>query len=335
VRQGDVMGDPAETDRCSLRVDEDAEGARVDRFLADRLVDVSRSQIQKLIREHQVLLDGATCKPSTSLKEGEVVSWPADVGLNTVALEPEPIPIQAVFEDDDLLVLHKPPGLVIHPAPGHWRGTLVNALLHRWPNWRAPGGRLRPGIVHRLDKDTSGLLVVARSARAYHGLREQISTRQAQRAYVALVWGRMDEEEGEFDGAIGRDPHHRQRMAVVSAGKPAATQWHVLSRFDTLTLLHLELRTGRTHQVRVHLSNAGHPVFGDPFYGGVEFVSRLSPLDRQRAQGLMRELGRLALHAYRLAFRHPSDGAWLEFEAPVPADMERVLLSLAKSGGKE
>jgi 23S rRNA pseudouridine1911/1915/1917 synthase len=329
------MVDPDRTDRRLLEVDENADGIRVDRFLADRLAEVSRSQIQKLIREEQVWLDGAPCRSSTPVRTGNVVSWPADAGLVTVALEPEPIPIQAVFEDEDILVLHKPSGLVVHPAPGNWSGTLVNALLHRWPDWRAPGGVLRPGIVHRLDKDTSGLLVVARTARAYLGLREQISTRQAQRAYVALVWGQVEGEGGEIEGAIGRDPRRRQRMAVVPSGRPAATQWYVLCRFDTFTLVRLVLRTGRTHQIRVHLSNAGHPIVGDPFYGGVEFVSRLAPPARQRARERMRDLGRLALHAYRLAFCHPRDGEWLEFEAPVPDDMERVLLSLTESGGKE
>jgi 23S rRNA pseudouridine1911/1915/1917 synthase len=187
--------------------------------------------------------------------------------------------------------------------------------------------------VHRLDRDTSGLMVVARSARAFQSLQEQISKRTTERMYIALAWGRMEAAGGEISAPIGRDPRHRQRMAVVAGGKPASTQWQVLSQFDSLALLRLVLRTGRTHQVRVHLAGEGHPVFGDPLYGGIEYVARLAARERTAAQAWLQELGRLALHAYHLAFRHPVDGEWLEFEAPVPRDMERVLLRLAEPKG--
>jgi len=330
------MRDSSTPERRWLAVDGEAEGTRVDLFLAQRLEEVSRSRIQKLIREGEVLLDEAPCRPSTPVKDGQTVSWPADAGLVTVTLAPEPIPLQAVFEDDDLLVLYKQPGLVIHPAPGHWSGTLVNALLHRWPGWQAPGGADRPGIVHRLDKDTSGLMVVARSRRAFLSLAEQVSTHRMERAYVALAWGGLAQDRGEVDAPIGRDPRHRQRMAIVKAGgRPAFTTWQVLARFDRLTLVRLVLRTGRTHQVRVHLAGLGHPVFGDPAYGGGLEGTHLPSRERPRYRRWLQDLGRPALHAYRLGFRHPADEEWLIFEAPVPEDMEKILLELSEPGGAD
>ncbi|MBD3235221.1 MAG: RluA family pseudouridine synthase [Candidatus Eisenbacteria bacterium] len=320
----------------SLRVDEESEGQRIDRFLAELLTDLSRSRIQALIRAGRIRIDGTPCKPSTPLVAGQRITWPTDAGWRAPELVPEPIDLPVLFEDDDLLVLHKPAGLVVHPAPGHWSGTLVHALLHRWPAWRAPGGPLRPGIVHRLDRDTSGLMVVARSSRAYYSLREQIAARRAGRAYVALVWGTIGGTAGIIDRPIGRDPRARQRMAVrARGGRPARTIWRVLWRFDSLTLLRLLLRTGRTHQVRVHLSDWGHPVFADPLYGGVQPAAQMAPAARRRAETWVRQLGRQALHAYRLSFRHPADGAPLVFEAPVPADMERILLEVADSGGAD
>jgi len=328
------MSAAASTARRSLRVEEEGEGVRIDVFLAERVAAVSRTQIQRLIRSGEVLLEGRLCKPSTPVAEGQEVTWPDGAGLSEIRAEAEPVPIDAVFEDDDLLVLHKPPDLVVHPAPGNWSGTLVNGLLHRWPGWDGPGGGVRPGIVHRLDKDTSGLLVVARSARAYQALREQFAAHSTERIYVALVWGHLPQEEGEIDRPIGRDPRNRQRMAVVDrGGKPARTHWQVLAAFDSFSLLRLGLRTGRTHQVRVHLASMGHPVVGDALYGGVTFAGRLAPADRAWAQGLMRRIGRVALHAYHLGFRHPADGEWLVFEAPVPRDMEGALLQLMEPGG--
>jgi len=315
-------------------VTDESAGTRADRFLADHLEEISRSRIQKLIRAGDVRLDGQPCRPSAILAAGQVLSWPAEAGASTPLMIPEPIELLVLFEDADLLVLHKPPGLVVHPAPGHPSGTLVNALMHRWPGWQAPGGISRPGIVHRLDKDTSGLLVVARSARAYVSLREQIATHAVERAYVALVWGAPAVEAGTIERPIGRDPRDRQRMAVVArGGRPACTDWEVIARFDSLTLVRLVLRTGRTHQVRVHLASLGFPVFGDAVYGGVRFASRLAPPERPRAHRLLGLLGRQALHAYRLGFRHPADGEFMVFEAPVPADMEAILRELAEAGG--
>jgi 23S rRNA pseudouridine1911/1915/1917 synthase len=328
------MADAGEGPERSLTVADADAGVRLDRFLAARVAGVSRSSLQQLIREGRVRLDGRVVRSSAPVKAGQVVTWPADAGRHVVALAAEPIPIAAVFEDQDLLVLDKPPGLVVHPGAGRRTGTLAHALLHRWPGWLAPGSPERPGIVHRLDRDTSGLMVVARTPRAYHALRAQVAAHEMERAYVALMWGAPAQEAGEIDRPIGRDPRHRQRMAVVPrGGRPARTRWQVLARFDWLTLVRLVLTTGRTHQVRVHLASLGHPVFGDPLYGGVEFAARLSPRDRPRAHRWLRLAGRIALHAYRLGFRHPADGEPLAFESPVPSDLEAVLLELAGSGG--
>lgn len=317
----------------ALVVGEDGAGERLDRFLAARLPYTSRSTVQRLIREGRVRVDGAASRASTTVRVGQVVDYPADLGHRPPTLEPEALPVEAVFEDEDVLVLHKPPDLVIHPGAGRRTGTLVHRLLHRWPGWQAPGNPERPGIVHRLDRETSGLMVVARSARAYTSLRAQLASHEMERTYVALVWGAPEQDAGRIDAPIGRDPRRRQRMAVVSrGGRPARTEWQVLARFDWLTLLRVGLRTGRTHQVRVHLASLGHPVFGDAVYGGVEFVSRLAPRDRPQAHRWLRAVGRVALHAYRLRFRHPADGEWLTFEAPVPPDMETVLRALSERG---
>jgi 23S rRNA pseudouridine1911/1915/1917 synthase len=327
------MPDREEAAERTLVVGEDGAGERLDCFLAAQLPHTSRTTVQRLIREGRVRLDGGACRASVPVRAGQIVAFPADLGQRPPTLEPEALPIDAVFEDQDLLVLHKPPDLVVHPGAGRRTGTLVHRLLHRWPGWQAPGSPERPGIVHRLDRETSGLMVVARSARAYAGLRTQIASHEMERAYVTLVWGAPEKDAGLIDAPIGRDPRQRRRMAVVQrGGRPARTEWQVLERFDWLTLLRVGLRTGRTHQVRVHMASVGHPVFGDAAYGGVDFVSRLAPRDRPSAHQWLRTVGRVALHAYRLRFRHPADGEWLTFEAPVPPDMEAVLLALSERG---
>jgi 23S rRNA pseudouridine1911/1915/1917 synthase len=320
-----------------LVVEEEGDGIRLDVFLADYLEDVSRSRIQKLVKTDQILVDENPCKSSQALREGQTITWPADAGVTTIEVLPEPIPLQILYEDDHLMVLHKPPNMVVHPAPGNWTGTLVHGLLHHWPSWpQPPGGALRPGIVHRLDKDTSGLMVVARTVRAYDSLCEQFAVHSIERRYVTLVWGHPGGQSGVIEKPIGRDPVNRQRMAIVGrGGKPARSNWEVLTEFDFATLLRVALHTGRTHQVRVHLSSIGHPVFGDETYGGVERINRLLPKQRPPFRGLLRRLNRFALHAYHLGFRHPADDGWLAFEAPVPEDMESVLLSMTKSGGAE
>lgn len=225
-----------------------------------------------------------------------------------VAVEPEAIPLRIVYEDADLLVVDKPAGLTVHPAPGHARHTLVNALLAHCSDLSGVGGVLRPGIVHRLDKDTSGLLFVAKNDRAHAGLSRQLKERSVEKAYLALVRGRLEQAEGVIEGAIGRDPRNRRRMAVVEGGRPARTAYRVREYLDGMTLVEVMPSTGRTHQIRVHFAAAGHPIVGDALYG--------KPSDL---------IGRQFLHAYRLAFRHPADGRAIELESPLPADLEQAL----------
>jgi 23S rRNA pseudouridine1911/1915/1917 synthase len=229
------------------------------------------------------------------------------------ALTPEPIPLAVVFEDADLLVVDKPAGLPVHPGAGRATGTLVHAVLAHCPDLPGIGGRERPGIVHRLDKDTSGLLVVAKTEAALRALQAQIQSREVRREYLALVWGRVARAEGTIDAPIGRDPRHRTRMAVVPAGRRAVTGYRVVERFDDATLLELRLETGRTHQIRVHCASIGHPVVGDPTYGR-----------RPNAWGLRRQ----ALHAHRLAFAHPGSGVALSFTSALPGDIAGALARL-------
>jgi 23S rRNA pseudouridine1911/1915/1917 synthase len=326
----DDSGRAASPPKRRIVVDPGSEGGRLDRFLAGILTELSRQQIQRRIQDGDVTVDGRPAKPSMRLAAGQTVECPPSAPPAPLRLEPEPVPLQIVYEDDDLLVVHKPPGLVVHPGAGVRSGTLVQGLLHHLPGWKGVGGADRPGIVHRLDRGTSGLMVVAKSGRAYMSLTRQIQTREVARRYVSLVWGAPARAGGLVDRPIGRDPRHRQRMAVVArGGRPAVTEFERLLVFDTLSLLRLCLRTGRTHQIRVHLSSMGHPVFGDAAYGGGKaYVARLAPRDRPGALRWLKSLGRPALHAYHLSFRHPADREVMVFEAPVPRDMEQILTEL-------
>jgi 23S rRNA pseudouridine1911/1915/1917 synthase len=291
----------------SLTADEG--GQRLDRYLADRLDSLSRSRVQALIREGQVRVDGQVQKPSYRLTGGEVL----EVHIpppREVSLEPEAIPLDIVYEDGDILVVDKPAGMVVHPAVGHQEGTLVNALLGYLPELASIGGELRPGIVHRLDKDTSGLVVVARNDSSHRDLQRQFQERQVEKVYLALVEGAPEEPRGAIIAPIGRDPAHRKRMAVVQGGREAETHYTVQRCFPHHSLLEVRPRTGRTHQVRVHLAYIGHPVAGDRVYGRRK---PSLPLERQ------------FLHARRLAFRLPEDGQRKEFSAPLPAELVQVL----------
>jgi 23S rRNA pseudouridine1911/1915/1917 synthase len=223
-------------------------------------------------------------------------------------VEPEAIPLRIVYEDQDLLVVDKPAGLTVHPAPGHRSHTLVNALLAHCRDLSGVGGVLRPGIVHRLDRDTSGLLLVAKNDRAHAGLSKQLKERTVEKRYLALVRGRLEQREGVIEGAIGRDPRNRKRMAIVEGGRPARTAYRVREHLEGMTLVEVAPSTGRTHQIRVHFAAAGHPIVGDALYGKPSAL-----------------VGRQFLHAYRLAFRHPRDGRSLAFESPLPADLEEAL----------
>ncbi len=283
-------------------------GSRRDQALAQLLPEQSRSRLSKLIAGGQVTVDGAPAEGRRKVKSGEDVEVELVPRPGEAAFEPEAIALTVVHEDDDLLVIDKPPGLVVHPGSGNWAGTMLNALLHH-----APGTRDLPraGIVHRLDKETSGLLVVAKTEEAQLDLVRQLQARTVKRTYLALARGKMP-RPGKVDAPIGRHPVHRTRMAVVEGGKPAVTHYRPREAFAAHTLLECDLETGRTHQIRVHLASIGHPLEGDPEYGG-------------RGAHL---LPRQALHAWRLAFIHPRTKDERRFESPLPQDLAALLEAL-------
>jgi 23S rRNA pseudouridine1911/1915/1917 synthase len=302
----------------------DAKGERLDAWLARQLPTLSRSRLQALIDEGHVLLDGRRTRPSARLRSGQAVRVhvPPPVPAEP---QPEDIPISVVHEDTRLLVVNKPAGLVVHPGAGRSRGTLVNALLRHVRDLSGVGGVVRPGIVHRLDRGTSGLLVVAKDDETHRSLVQQFAGRTVEKEYLALVLGNPARDSGEVDSPIGRDPVHRKKMSVrAPRGREARTSWRVEERFDGAALLRVRIHTGRTHQIRVHLASIGHPVAGDAVYGG-----RRSPSSRRgAAREAFASLDRPALHAARLAFTHPKTGERLTFEAPLPADLLSVLALL-------
>ncbi len=287
---------------------------RIDVFLAGRPeIGLSRSRIQALIDEGQVTLNGAMPKARQAVNPGDVIIVRVP-DPEPMELVPEDIPLDIVYEDEDILVVNKQRGLVVHPAAGHWTGTLVHALLDKVDDLEGIGGELRPGIVHRLDKDTTGLLVVAKSERAMASLQEQIRDHMVQRVYWALVHGNSMPDTGRIEAPIGRHPRDRKRMAVnPKTGRDAVTYFRVLERYRGYALLECRLETGRTHQIRVHLSFIGHPVVGDPLYG-----------PRKPHLGMPPQ----ALHARQLSFRHPASGEWMEFTVDPPADMMAVVQRL-------
>ncbi len=298
----------------------------MDRWLAKARIGLSRNRVQTLIEAGRVNVNDRAARPSLKLKAGDrvVVEVPP---RRATRLEPEALPLAIVHEDEALLVLDKPAGLVVHPGAGVQSGTLVHALLHHAPAIASVGGEGRPGIVHRLDKDTSGLLVVAKTEEAYQALIEALRERRVSRVYRAIVWGDPGPSHGEIDLPIGRDPGDRKRMAVVrQGGRPARTHWRVLERFGLATLLEVRLETGRTHQIRVHLAAVRHPVLGDPVYGGrVKKSLSLRPSERSLADALLRVLRRQALHAATLELTHPVSGRPLRFDSPLPEDFARAL----------
>ena len=304
-------------------------GQRTDRFLADAIGTLSRSRVKSLMQDGAVLRDGVALRdPAEPVRPGTVVTVqpPAAVAAQPA---PQPIPFEILHEDADLLVLDKPAGLVVHPAPGNEDGTLVNALLaHCGDSLPGIGGERRPGIVHRLDKDTTGIMVVAKTEQALATLSAAFAARTIDRAYQALVWGTPAPPGGEIEGAIGRDPRERKRMAVVArGGKPALTRFRTLRAWPgAVTLLECQLATGRTHQIRVHLASAGHPVVGDPLY--LRRVPAAAKALPGPARAAMLDFPRQALHAARLGFAHPRTGRALLFERPAPADMAALLEAL-------
>ena len=293
------------------RIVADARGARqrLDQYLAALGKWGSRSQVQKLIAAGAVRVAGHTAKAGAIVHGGEAIEiQPASLPVPP-GVEPEPIALDVLYEDERLLVINKPPGLVVHPAPGNWRGTLVSALLHHWRGPRPGLDPGRPGIVHRLDKDTSGVLVIAKDPETLTALGTQFRRREVEKQYVALVWGRLRTQRGTISEPIGRNPVHRTRMAVRRGGREALTAFEVIERFDEVTMVRLFPRTGRTHQLRVHLAAIGHPIVGDAVYGRA----------RNRKGELL--IQRQALHAEQIVFLHPATGERMRFAAPLPPDL--------------
>lgn len=297
-----------------LQIQVDRPASRLDQFLAQAIPDLSRSQLQKLIRQEKVLLANRPTRPGVAVQPGDLITLhlpsPEPAGLQA-----ERVPLDVIFEDEDLVVINKPAGMVVHPAQGHTAGTLVNALLARYPDLTAmtqaeAGATDRPGIVHRLDRDTSGLIVVARTPAALHHLRRQFKARTVEKIYLALVFGRPPAPEGIIEVPLGRDPRHRQKFAPQPEGKFARTHYRLLEDFDPYSLLEIGLETGRTHQIRVHLAWLKCPVVGDTVYGR-----------KKNELGLKRQF----LHAWRLRFEHPRTGQALAFEAPLDEHLAAVL----------
>lgn len=321
--------------RENFIVAQEESGERLDRYLAARLPSVSRTRIQELIAEGALRVDGAAVKSSHHVRAGEKI----EVHLTArpaLAAEPENIPLSILYEDSDVIVVDKPAGMVVHVGAGQSRGTLVNALLHYGRELSKAGGDLRPGIVHRLDRGTSGAVIVARNDAAHQNLSDQFRSRKIEKRYIALVHGVLERDAGRIELAVARDPRRRTRMtarrnAILAGARSARTDWRVLLRLGRFTLLEIDLHTGRTHQIRVHFSALGYPVVGDILYGAPKEVRagkiRLPPLERN------------FLHAARIGFTQPSTGDWVAVRAPLPAELRDVLKKIAESesskGGAE
>lgn len=286
---------------------------RIDKYAKTQLgEEFSRSQIQLWIEAGNLVVNGAPVKANYKLAEGDRIVLVIP-GAEPTEIVPEDIPLEIYYEDSDVIVVNKPRGMVVHPAPGHTSGTLVNALMFHCKDLSGINGELRPGIVHRIDKDTSGLIMAAKNDKAHASLAAQLKAHTVTRKYFALVHGNVSHDQGTVDAPIGRDPHDRKMYTVIERNsKHAVTHFQVVERFGDYTLLELKLETGRTHQIRVHMKFIGHPLVGDPLYG--------------RSKGI--KMDGQALHAAVLGFDHPEDGRYLEFSAPIPADMENVLQSL-------
>jgi 23S rRNA pseudouridine1911/1915/1917 synthase len=307
----------------TFSVTEEAAGERLDAFLAAQVEGWSRSRLQRLIEDADVLVNGSIVKPSYKLHANDEI----EVELTTLPstqFVAEDIPIEVVHEDEDLIVVNKPAGMVVHPAAGVASGTLANALAFHFQKLSRTGGEGRPGIVHRLDKGTSGLLVVAKTGSAHEDLADQFRTREIFKSYIALVHGQVERDTGRIDQPIARDPRNRTRMAIVRGGRSALSIYHVSERFDRFTRLDVELKTGRTHQIRVHLAWIKHPVVGDEVYGSGRDKTVADP----RLRSEIAKLGRQFLHAERLGFRHPRTQEQMLFRAPAPPELQNFLAEL-------
>jgi len=296
-------------------VEREQEGVRIDQYLSQRISDISRSRIQKLIEQGNITVGDKQIKPNYKVKQGDIVrvELPEPVVLD---VKPENIDIEILYEDEDIAVVNKPQGMVVHPAAGNYSGTLVNALMARCSSLSTINGVIRPGIVHRIDKDTSGVLVIAKNDAAHHSLAEQIKVHSVKRVYYAIVEGVIKQDSGTIDAPLGRHPVERKKMAVVDRnGRRAVTHYRVLERFKQNTLIEARLETGRTHQIRVHMAYIGHPLVGDPVYG----------YKKQRFN-----LKGQALHAKTLGIIHPSTGEYMEFTSPLPEYFQSLIEKLRK-----
>ena len=303
---------------------------RLDIFLVNQGLGLSRNQIQKLIREKKITVPGKGIKPAFILNGGEqiVVNIPHAEPLRLV---PEEIPLDIRYEDEHLLVVNKPPGMVVHPARGHYSGTLVHAVLAHTIKLSSLGGQTRPGIVHRLDKNTSGLLIVAKTDIAHRRLARRLAEHKIKREYLALLWGHLSEESGSIEFPIGHNPRDHRKMAVVEHGSEARTDYSVEIDYQLLSVVVFRLHTGRTHQIRVHAQNIGHPVFGDPDYGGREVhLGGIAPEMRKIARELLNLIDRQALHARKLEFEHPVTSESISIETELPNDIATVINALEK-----
>ncbi len=307
-----------------LAVPVESAAERLDLFLRTHCPQHSRSSIQALIKAGAIRVNGKKTRPAYLVQPGDeiAIELPAP---EPSTVRPEPLPLSIAYEDDDLIVVNKAAGMTVHPAPGATEGTLVNALLHHGRNLSGINGALRPGIVHRLDKETSGLLLVAKRDAAHRRLAHSLQARRIERCYLALVWGGMREAEGRIEAPIGRHPKNRKKMAVIADGRTAATNFKVAERFPFTNLVECRLETGRTHQIRVHLAHIGHPVFGDPVYGGRDQARGVRPEYRRQANWMLSLIKRQALHAKKLRFAHPTTGEMMEFTAPLTEDLQAVL----------
>ena len=312
----------------TFEITEELSGKRADIVLSHFLSDHTRSQIKKLIDDHHVLVQGQPIKPSKKFDGGEIVeiTLPAPVSIDA---EPEDIDLEVLYEDSSIIVVNKPAGMVVHPGAGVKTGTLVNALLFRCKDLSGIGGKIRPGIVHRLDKETSGVMVVAKNDHSHNSLVNQFKSRTVKKRYLAIVEGNLNKDSGSFESVIGRDPVHRIKMSSKSkAGRESLTFWKVLNRFESACLVEAEPKTGRTHQIRVHFSENCHPILADKVYGHKKQKNKVLS-DAEKI------INRQALHASQIGFSHPENDKWVEFTAPLAEDMKLVLEYFEKINGDE
>lgn len=317
-----------ETADLSIRVRVEDEQQRLDSFLSRRIEDCSRSQLKRLILEGRILVNGSSVKPGYEVRSQDCIEiWLPSVETDD-QLTPQSMPLDILYEDEDIIVVNKAPGIVVHPGAGHEQGTLVHGLLAHCSKLARQGAPQRPGIVHRLDRDTSGALVVAKSERAYLDLVNQFKDHQVEKEYLALVYGQLPEVEGEIRNSLDRHPRDRKKMAVVvNKGREAISHWHLERQWGgDVALLRVVIETGRTHQIRVHLKHIHHPVVGDQTYGGDQ--RRVRTLKSKPLRDLLHPVQRQMLHAWRLAFRHPCTHVPLSFTAPLPDDFSGLISKL-------